>query len=86
MLRLIHAVNMRANACLGEVQGMSDAPNDEAEVQRRVEEIQRRKRNRIRWSLTPHTAELALTALKESSDPPRRSGKRRRRKRHKRLL
>jgi hypothetical protein len=61
-------------------------PNDEAEVQRRVEEIQRRKRNRIRWSLTPHTAELALTALKESSEPPNRSGKRRRRKRHKRLL
>jgi hypothetical protein len=83
---LIDVVNMRANAWLGEVQRMSDAPDDEVEVQRRLEEIQRRKRGRIRWSMTPHTAELALTALHEPVGEPRQSGKRRRRKRHKRLL
>lgn len=89
VLRLIDVVNMRPNAWMGEVLRMSDAQDDEAEVQRRLEEIQHRRRHRIRWGMTPHTAELALTAvaaLTEATEQPRRCGKRRRRKRHKRLL
>ena len=65
---------------------MSDSPDDLAEVQRRVEEIQRRKRHGMRWKMSTHTAELALVALKDSSGERRRPGKQRRRKRHKRLL
>ena len=65
---------------------MSDSPDDLAEVQRRVEEIQRRRRHRVRWQMSTHTAEQALVALKASGGERRRSAKQRRRKRHKRLL
>lgn len=65
---------------------MVDDPQDLAEVQRRLKEIQRRKRPRIRWSITRHTAELAIGALGPAHEKPRRSGKPRRRQRRKRLL
>jgi hypothetical protein len=51
----------------------------------RLRDIQERRRSRIRWHITKHTAELAIAAL--SDRPPYRpSGKCRRRKRAKRLL
>lgn len=71
---------------------MSDGPEDLAEVQRKLAEIQHRKRDDIRWSISRHTAERAIEAIEaaEQSEPgrggPPRSGKARRRKRHKRLL
>lgn len=67
---------------------MSDEPADLKEVQRRLQEIQRRKRGRIRWQIGKHTAEMAIEALERpaKSSPSRRSGKQRRRKRWKRLL
>ena len=76
---------MRGNVLVGEDVPMSDEPADLAAVKERLEELQRRKRGRIRWSISSHTAELALGALADK--PSRgRSGKTRRRKRHKRLL
>lgn len=79
------AVNMRRNVVLGEDAPMSEEPADLAAVKARLEEIQTRKRGRIRWSISRHTAELALGAL--ADEPSRgRSGKSRRRKRYKRLL
>jgi len=59
-----------------------------AEVAAVVQNVQRKRRGQIRWSVGEHTAELALRAL----DQPQRTAKRpsssksRRRKRHKRLL
>jgi hypothetical protein len=81
-------MNMRANTGLGEDTTMTEEPNDLAEVQRRLQEIQRRKRGRVRWGMSKDTAELAIVALEEHGpEPPRSStGKPRRRKRHKRLL
>jgi hypothetical protein len=84
-LRLSDDVNMRANALLGEDTSMSEPSGDLAEVQRRLEEIQSRKRNRIRWNMSTHTAEIAIEAIAPSSSKPR-PAKQRRRKRHKRLL
>ena len=56
------------------------------EVQRRLQEIQRRKRGRIRWQIGRHTAEMAIVALERPDKSVRRTGKQRRRKRWKRLL
>jgi hypothetical protein len=59
---------------------------DEMEVVKgRIKVVQDRRRERIPWHITKHTAELAIAAL---SDPRayRRSGKCRRRKKTKRLL
>ena len=84
-LRLSDDVNMRANALLGEDRSMSEPSGDLAEVQRRLKEIQSRKRNRIRWNMSTHTAEIAIEAIAPSSSKPR-PAKQRRRKRHKRLL
>jgi len=64
---------------------MSDGSDDLDEVRRRVEEIQRRKRNRIQWRIGRHTAELAIEAIEERGKPLR-NAKSRRRKRKKRLL
>ena len=64
---------------------MSDAPDNLEEVQRRLNEIQSRKRGRIRWNVSRHTAEIALEAIVPPK-PASRSGKSRRRKRKKRLL
>ena len=62
-------------------------PDDLEEVQRRVAEIQQRKRGRIRWSIGRHTAEMAIDALHaERTVASKRNGKQRRRKRQKRLL
>ena len=55
------------------------------EVEARLRQIQAAKRNRIRWNVSRHTAEMAIGAI-EPREPHRRSGKARRRKRHKRLL
>jgi hypothetical protein len=66
---------------------MSNEPDDLEEVQRRLRDIQRRKRGGIRWHVSRHTAEMALGALGiEQAQPRARSGKQRRRKRKKRLL
>lgn len=78
-------MNMRANPGDGEDGSMSDGPDNLDEVQKRLSEIQSRKRGRIRWSISRHTAEMAIGAIAEPK-PPARSGKPRRRKRKKRLL
>ena len=54
-------------------------------VKGRIQDVQARRRDRIRWQITKHTAELAIAALAEPR-PYRRSGKHRSRKRAKRLL
>ncbi|MGH7618857.1 MAG: hypothetical protein ACREPM_16680 [Gemmatimonadaceae bacterium] len=64
---------------------MSERSDDLDEVRRRVEDIQRRKRGRIKWAIGQHTAELAIEAI-ERPAKPKKSGKPRRRKRRKRLL
>ena len=66
---------------------MTDEPlkSNTAEMEARIREVQDRRRDRIRWSIGKHTAEMAIAALRE----PRAylpSGKRRARKRTKRLL
>jgi hypothetical protein len=66
--------------------GGAPAPEN---VKKRVEQIQRQHRGKIRWRITKHTAELAIRALESEDHTPcstRRSGKSRRRKRFKRLL
>ena len=85
-LRLSDDVNMRANAWMGEDASMSDSSGDLAEVQRRLKEIQSRRRSRIRWNMSTHTAELAISAIVPREEKPAKSAKQRRRKRHKRLL
>jgi len=85
-LRLSDEVNMRAEALLGEDVPMNDPSENLAEVERRLKEIQRRKRSRIRWSVSTRTAEIAISAIVSTEDRPRKSAKQRRRKRHKRLL
>lgn len=65
---------------------MSEEPGDLEEVQRRLNEIQHRKRGRIRWQIGKHTAEMAIDAFESPSRTCRSGGKQRRRKRWKRLL
>lgn len=77
---------MRANAWLGEDVSMNEPTEDLSEVQRRLKEIQSRKRNRIRWNMSTRTAEMAIEAIASPSGKRGKSGKQRRRKRHKRLL
>lgn len=57
-------------------------------VAKRLRDIQRRKRGHVRWSVSRHTAERAIEAIRldEEKTPYRRSAKSRRRKRSKRLL
>jgi hypothetical protein len=58
-----------------------------AEFQAKLERIKREKRARIRWSISHHTAELAIRAIQGHVSVTYRPGsKSRRRKRHKRLL
>jgi hypothetical protein len=58
-----------------------------AEFQARLEGIKRDKRARIRWSISHHTAEIAIRAIQGHVSVSYRPGsKSRRRKRHKRLL
>jgi len=70
---------------------MSEDPRDLEEVQRRLDEIQRRKRGGIRWQISRQTAEHAIEAIEglgPDADRGPRPGKskQRRRKRRKRLL
>jgi hypothetical protein len=56
-------------------------------VQERISELQRRKRQTVRWHMSRDTAERAIAAITEGSlRPTAGKGKSRRRKRHKRLL
>ena len=66
---------------------MTDEPltPDTAEMQARIREVQDRRRERIRWSIGKHTAEMAIAALREPR-PYKASAKRRSRKKKKRLL
>jgi predicted fused transcriptional regulator/phosphomethylpyrimidine kinase len=77
---------MVAKVLVGEDMTMSETPADLAAVKQRLEEIQRRKRGRVRWSISKHTAELALGALAPGPERQDRCSKSRRRKRYKRLL
>ena len=79
-------LNMWIDLPIGEEMPMSDSADDLEEVQRRLAEIQRRKRGRIRWHVGKHTAEVAIDAIERSSRSDRKNGKQRRRKRRKRLL
>jgi hypothetical protein len=64
----------------------SGEPDDRA-VRDRLDAIRREKRPRVRWDVSPRTAELTLNALGRAGSGERRpSSKSRRRKRHKRLL
>jgi hypothetical protein len=76
---------MADNESLGERSAASASQQDE--VARRLAELTSRKRGRVRWRMSKHTAEMALNALRDGS-PARRGGrgKQRRHKRHKRLL
>ena len=56
-----------------------------AEMEARIRGISERRRDRIRWSIGKHTAEMAIAALR-GPKVYRPSGKRRSRKRFKRLL
>ncbi len=57
------------------------------EFQARLNQIRSEKRGRIRWSITHHTAEIAIRAIAGHVAVSYRPGsKSRRRKRHKRLL
>jgi hypothetical protein len=76
---------MRLSVGNGEDAMVSD-PGDIEEVEKRVRQIQREKRGRVRWTASRHTAELALDALVPAERPKRPSSKGRRRKRRKRLL
>ena len=66
---------------------MTDEPltPNTAEMEARIREVQERRRDRIRWSIGKHTAELEIAALAfpRGYKP---SGKRRARKKTKRLL
>lgn len=77
---------MRENDPVGEDARMSEQPADLAAVKQRLEEIRHRKSGRIRWSVSKHTAELALGALLAQPARHGQSSKSRRRKRYKRLL
>jgi hypothetical protein len=58
-----------------------------AEFQAKLEGIKRDKRARIKWSITHHTAELAIRAIQGHVTLTYRPGsKSRRRKRFKKLL
>ncbi len=68
----------------------SSAPADAADlpaVEAQIGELQRRKRQTVRWHMSRDTAERAIAAITaESTRRGSGKGKARRRKRHKRLL
>ena len=79
--------NMTRGDGVGEDEKDEASPQALVEVQRRLAEIQQRKRGRVRWRLSKHTAEMAIRALTDhASRSHRPSSKSRRRKRTKRLL
>jgi hypothetical protein len=65
-----------------------DASDRLAEVQQRLHEIRKHKRGAVRWTVSSHTAELAIGAIEKMNrpQPTPRNAKSRRRKRTKRLL
>ncbi len=74
---------------------MSEDAPDLEDVQRKLDEIQSRKRDSIRWGMSRHTAERAIEAIVPPAHASSRDthtaksvggGKTRRRKRRKRLL
>ncbi len=65
---------------------MSEHAGDLEEVQKRLADIQRRKRGRIRWQIGKHTAEMAIDAIDRPPKNERKNGKSRRRQKRKRLL
>jgi hypothetical protein len=65
---------------------MAKEPEEIEEIEERVREIQRAKRERIRWTASRHTAELALDAVVGERKAKGPSPKGRRRKKRKRLL
>jgi hypothetical protein len=70
-------------------EGARDAaePPDVPAVAERLSELQRRKRQTVRWHMSRDTAERAIAAITESTRAfPSGRGKSRRRKRHKRFL
>ena len=79
-------LNMWIDLPIGEEMPMSESAGDLEEVQRRLADIQRSKRGRIRWHMGKHTAEMAIDAIERRSRSDRKNGKQRRRKRRKRLL
>ena len=65
----------------------SDPRVTTAEIRSRLEAIRAEKRNRVRWQLSHHTAEVAISAIAGHPRMMYRPGsKSRRRKRYKRLL
>jgi len=57
------------------------------EIRLRLEEIRKAKRGRVRWQISHHTAEIAISAIAGHARVMYKTGsKSRRRKRHKRLL
>jgi len=77
---------MVANDGVGEEMSMNEDDADLEAVERQLREIRSRKRGRVRWNVSRHTAEVAIDAILPREKPPRRNGKQRRRKRSKRLL
>jgi len=77
---------MVANDGAGEETPMNEDDADLQAVERQLHEIRNRKRGRVRWNVSRHTAEMAIDAILPREKPARRSGKQRRRKRTKRLL
>ena len=65
---------------------MASEADDIEEVEKRLREIRREKRGRVRWTASRHTAELAIDAVIGEDRPKRPSSKGRRRKKRKRLL
>jgi hypothetical protein len=69
---------------------MTKEPDAIEEVEARLKKIRKEKQGQIRWTVSRHTAELALDAMvgleAEAARRKRPSSKSRRRKRRKRLL
>lgn len=65
---------------------MNDEPSALEEVQRKLSEIQHRKRGRVRWQIGKHTAEMAIDAIESRETRAPKNSKSRRRKRSKRML
>jgi hypothetical protein len=79
-------LNMRVWEGNGEDEIVSE-PGDIEEVEKRLRDIRREKRGHVRWTVSRHTAELALDAvIGEERGARRPSSKGRRRKKRKRLL
>jgi hypothetical protein len=70
----------------GESERGTDQTADLPAVEKRLSEIQGRKRRTVRWHMSRDTAERAIAAITDGPRAPPTRGKSRRRKKHKRLL